>query len=151
MRSIAGSYRKVRSTDTANGWFNYVALCPCSDSEVLVKVGISTIPYDRLYTIHSNSPYPVELAYFNMAGTKKRALAIERGILNAFAEFKTRGEWLKLDSSPVTKKRFANLCADTIKAVTKVPPDWRKATGSQIREAGLMKLGNAFGLAPPGS
>lgn len=141
------SYRvrapRVRSSDY-DGWFIYVALCPSGDDEVLIKVGISTIPYDRLIAVHYNSPYPVELAYFSPVWTKKKALAVERAILGEFSERKTRGEWLKMDKSPETKKEFAKKCRMAIRLQTGKDPKWKKATGDQLRIAMNTKLGDRF-------
>lgn len=134
---------RVRSSDY-DGWFIYVAMCPSSDDEVLIKVGISTVPYDRLFAIHCNSPYPVELAYFSPVWTKKKALAVERAILGEFKERRTRGEWLKMDTSADTKKEFSRKVRKAIRIHTGDDPDWRKANGEQIRLAGKTKLGEKF-------
>lgn len=143
-------YRKVRSyrSEDLSGFFVYTAFCPVNDQEVLVKVGISSIPYDRLATIYCNSPYPVVLAFFCQIGRKKTALSVERAILNSFSEFKTRGEWLKLSTDAATKKTFSTVCNHVVFTHIHAKAEWVKATGDQIRIAMSTKLGETFTKGP---
>lgn len=139
---------RLRSSDFADGWFVYVALCPIDDGEVFVKIGISTVPYTRIYTVSCNCPYPVEMAFFTYAGRKKKALAIERNILNTFEENRTRGEWLRMDTKQETKRNFAKAIQLIILNQTGSLPAWRKATGIQIRDAASVKMGERLGRKP---
>lgn len=134
-----------RMTEYSDGWFVYTAFCPLDDAEVFIKVGVSTVPYTRLFSIHSNSPYPVELAFFTYAGTKKRALAIERGILTEFKAHKTRGEWLRMDTRRETKRAFALACEKLVVNQTGALPEWKRATGGQILAYAGLKLGERVG------
>lgn len=136
--------RRMRSGHEFDAWFVYAALCPTGHDDVLIKFGISTVPYDRLYAINCNSPYPIDLAFFCMAGRKRVALSIEREVLTEFSEFKTRGEWLRLRNDQETRGRFASAVRTTFFELTGRAPEWRKATGQQIREAGNAKLGEHF-------
>lgn len=116
-----------------DAYFVYTAFAPMGEDEVLVKVGISTVPYERLVTIYCNCPFPVEMAAFVMVGRKKAALKVEREILAHYAESSTRGEWLRLPLTQEAKRDFASVSSRTVRSVTKQDVKWQRVTGSQIR------------------
>lgn len=116
-----------------DSYFVYTAYAPMDEAQVLVKVGISTIPYQRFVAIHCNSPFPIELGAFTLVGRKKQALAAERRILAEFSEYKTRGEWLCLPMKAEVKQHFALMTKAIIADVTGKPVKWKRATGDQIR------------------
>lgn len=122
--------RKVRPINEA--FFIYTAFCPVNRDEVLIKVGISTIPYQRLVDVHCNSPYPIELACFAPAGDRGRARRIEKTILAQFAEFKTRGEWIKLSTDAEMKKRFSDSCNAVVKLNNGTAPKWIRIDRAQL-------------------
>lgn len=131
---IADDRRPGESKNMAwAGWFLYTAYAPLDSETVLVKVGISSIPYQRLASIYCNCPFPISYAAFTAVGSKRDALAAERAILQSFAEHKTRGEWLKLGCDEATKKRFAAVTATTVTAITKKPVEWRRVKPEQIK------------------
>lgn len=121
---------RARRTDT---WFVYQAFAEMPSNHVLVKVGISTKPFERLMAIYCNSPFLIELACFAPAGGKKRALGIESRTLSEFRGYATRGEWLMLPTTADVKRSFAERSSTIFKAVTGSPPPWRRVTGDQIR------------------
>ncbi len=116
-----------------DAWFVYTAYAPMDDSEVLVKVGISTIPYTRFVTIHCNSPFPIEMAAFTSVGRKGDATSAERQILEAYKDQKTRGEWLRLPLTAESKKGFATMAKNIIESVTGKPVKWQRVTNAQLR------------------
>lgn len=124
-----------------DSYFLYTAYAPMSESETLVKVGISTIPYQRLVAIYCNTPFPIELASFALMGRKRNALRAERAILSQFEEFKTRGEWLKLPSTKEMRERFASSSRVVVEQITGKPVKWQRASSDQIRAymAGRLK------------
>jgi hypothetical protein len=129
--------RKIYGTDgyrrnEADAWFVYTAFADLDDGYVIVKVGISTKPYERLVNVHSNSPFGVDLAAFAVVGSKRRALACERRILEEFAQYKTRGEWLKLPRNAETKAKFAECVRLVVKGQTGADFKWRRVTREQI-------------------
>lgn len=127
-----------------DSYFLYTAYAPMSDDEVLVKVGISTIPYQRLVAIYCNTPFPVELAAFTVMGRKRNALRAERVILEQFAEHKTRGEWLKLKSDQETRQRFATAARKVVEQITGKPVQWQRVSSSQIRAYMSGKMRDKF-------
>lgn len=121
-----------RRRDEADTWFVYTAFADMDDQHVIVKVGISTKPFERLVAVHSNSPFGVDLAAFAVVGSKRRALACERRILEEFADHKTRGEWLKLPRDEMTRKRFAETARAVVRGQIGADFQWRRVTREQI-------------------
>ena len=132
--------KRARSSDTAIGWFVYFALFDLNEQDALIKVGISSIPYERLYGVYVNCPFIMEVAYFCPVGSKRKALSIEKSVLREFSDFKTRGEWLKMPKDAEVKKAFSHMLKYFIKGNTGADPEWRKATGEQILLAGNEKF-----------
>lgn len=132
--------KRLRSSDTAIGWFVYFAMFDLNEKHALIKVGISSIPYERLYGVYINCPFTMDIAYFCPVGSKRRALSIEKSVLKEFSDFQTRGEWLKMPKHPEVKKAFSHMLHYFIKGNTGVDPVWKKATGEQIRLAGNEKF-----------
>jgi len=127
-----------------DSWFLYTAYATLSDEQTLIKVGISTIPYQRLVAIHCNSPFPVDLAAFALMGRKKSALRAERIILAQFAKYKTRGEWLLVPTTTEIKREFAEASRSVVEQVTGKPVKWQKATGAQIKAYMSSKMKDHF-------
>ncbi len=115
-------------------YFVYTAFCPAHEGHVLVKVGISKKPYDRIVSIHGCSPYPVELAAFCMIGDRRNATAFEQRMLDAYQDRTTRGEWIDCEDTEEGRKRFARTCAETIQGIIKKKPEWKTITNEQLRE-----------------
>jgi hypothetical protein len=112
-------------------------------NEVLVKVGISRTPMNRLMAIHHNSPFRVELAAFAPAGWKRTAQLAEKRILACFREYRTRGEWLMLPCTPDMKAQFAKKARVILGDVTGAPVTWTRVTNQQIAELAIAKLNKA--------
>lgn len=129
----------------AGAYFVYTAFAPVIDpagarNGVLVKVGISSVPFERMIPLHCNSPFPVELAAFALVGRKKTALRVESRILQHFREYKTRGEWLWLPDTEEVKGEFSLRTRAFIADATGKPVTWRRITGKQIVEAMTNRL-----------
>lgn len=115
-----------------DSWFVYTAYARL-DADVLIKVGVSTVPYERFVTIYCNCPFPIEFAAFTSVGKKRDALSAERQILEAFESHKTRGEWLRIPHTAEMKKQFARDSGKIIASVTGRPVKWQRANGAQIK------------------
>lgn len=113
------------------GWFVYTAICPAYADRVLIKVGITGHPYNRLAQIHNNSPYPIEIAAFVPVGSKETALRVEREILAEFPDRLTRGEWIDLPAS--SGAQFRDSATQAFMRRMGTPPKWTKVSGEQIR------------------
>lgn len=116
-------------------WFVYTAYAPMDESEVLIKVGISTVPFTRFGALYCNSPFPLEYAAFTPVGRKGKALTVERRVLANFAQYKTRGEWIRLPMTAEMKNEFAAKTRAVVTFVTGKPVEWTRVSAAQIRAA----------------
>lgn len=120
---------KLNSMDM---WSVYTAFAPMDDGRVLVKVGISVVPHNRVVQLYCNCPFPIVRAAFIQAGRKKKALAIERGILDTFVDKKTRGEWLVFPDDAQERKLFAERSRAIVEGQTGMPCKWTHISKAQI-------------------
>lgn len=124
-----GFTRKLES------WCLYAAFTVPAEGKALVKVGISQLPFARIYQVHQGSGYPVQAALWVHAGTKRQGLTIERVIRARLAEYRTRGEWYEFDmTSPEHKEQFHSVCKVAYMRATGRKLEWRKTDMDQVRE-----------------
>ena len=83
----------VAAQDVIHSVFLYAAFT----GKGLVKVGISRVPYERVATIHMNSPYPIKAAMWAWVGDLNAGRAIERDLKALWKSRNTRGEWYEFD------------------------------------------------------
>ncbi len=137
------SARFVADRILADTCFLYTAFAPMvlfkhdrseiRDAEkVLVKVGISSIPMQRLHQIQCGSPFHIEIAAFAPAGYRETARKIETRILRRFRAYKTRGEWLMLPNTPEMRKDFALDARGAIHDITGRPVEWRRVSRKEL-------------------
>lgn len=108
-------------------WALYVAFAPMDSRMTLVKVGISQNPFDRVYSVHCGSPFPVKRALWQYVGNKSAAHRAEKCALSCMAEKKTRGEWLLFQmDNPEDKELFHDSMRRSIRRATGKPPEWKE-------------------------
>lgn len=127
-----GSDGRLRQLDDV--YFVYTAFCPASDGLVLVKVGMSLTPYNRLLSIDMGSPYPIELAAFCRVGQKSSAAAFEKRMLEAYPDRQTRGEWIDVEDTEEARKHFAKTSGSILRSILKRKPEWKTVNSEQLRE-----------------
>jgi len=122
------------------GWSLYAALTEMPSGDGLVKIGISTSPLQRLYSVHCGSPFPVGMAVWAYVGTKSQAMRAENRLKRRFAERQTRGEWFTFDfSSPADKEEFHSACRAAYAKATGRLLEWRKVSLEQMQIASSLK------------
>lgn len=143
------SVKYIESRLSSDAHFLYTAFAPvqvnCRDIEkrseaaqVLVKVGISTVPMNRLVAIHCASPFRVAYAAFTpLLKAKRAAERVETRVLRAFRAYRTRGEWLLLPNTSEMKAEFSLKSKAIIADMTGRPTVWTRVSGQEI--AGLVR------------
>ncbi len=126
-------------------WYIYTAYAPFEDGRVLVKVGISSSPHERVVSIYCSSPFTVKYAAFTSVGSAKKVRKLEAKILKEFSAYSTRGEWLLLPSDEATKKMFAERTRKLTEETTKESVNWTRFTEEQIKEVMKVKLSGRDG------
>lgn len=135
------NYSRTRGkTIPADWWYVYTAYAPFDDGRTLVKVGISSVPHERMVAIYCSCPFPVRMAAWVPVGKKGVARRIENRILKEFEKFSTRGEWLLLPNDPEFKQRFAVQTRDLVAGLTRRSVAWTRFSESQIREVMAVKI-----------
>lgn len=118
-----------------DGFCIYAAFAPIDDNFAYIKVGISTTPLARIYTIHCNNAEPIDAALWAHVGSKAAALSVEKRIHRQLAAYKTRGEWLRMKlDDPQQKQIFHATCRASFALATGRKIEWRKVTIEQVRK-----------------
>lgn len=125
-------------------YFLYLAFAPAPKDLVVVKVGISQKPLERVVGVHQNCPFAVEFAAYTPVGPKSRARKVEAAILRTFQTVETRGEWLVIEDTPENRKNFAAGCVALIRERTKIPVTWARINGDRIMAESVAKAKTAF-------
>ena len=100
---------------------------------ILVKVGISTVPMNRIHAVHLNCPFRVAYAAFTpLYSAKQKAERIESEILEDLRQYKTRGEWLMLPNTDQVRQEFSRRVRIVIERSIGKPVEWRRVTGGEI-------------------
>jgi hypothetical protein len=129
-------------------YFLYLAFAPGPKGTVVIKVGISQKPLERVVEVHYGSPFPIEFAAYTPVGPKSRARKVETAIISGFQTNETRGEWLIMDDTPENRTDFARACLTLVRQRTKIPVTWAKLSGETIAAESVRKTRKAYGLAP---
>lgn len=87
--------REARAYDKQFGTF-HVYLMRMENTD-LFKIGLSINPDRRRQDLEQNSPLNIKLIAEIRCGDYKRAKELEEQLLDATDDYKTKGEWVKLD------------------------------------------------------
>lgn len=120
-------------------YFLYLAFAPAPKGLVVVKVGISQKPLDRMVGVHQGSPFPIQFAAYTPVGPKSRARKVESAIISRFQTPETRGEWLVMEDTPETRKAFASGCLALVRERTRIPVTWARLSGEEIAKESAAK------------
>jgi hypothetical protein len=129
----------------AESFFLYTAFAPVQantrdqerqkevPAQILVKVGISTVPMNRIVAVHMNSPFRVAYAAFTpLLCAKRKAEKTESAILMHFRQYRTRGEWLLMPNTKESKEEFAYRSRIIIARDTGRPVEWRRVSADEL-------------------
>lgn len=119
-------------------WAIYAAFAD-GDEEGLVKIGVSTEPIGRAYSINSANAQPLRWLLWCWVGGKKRAFKLEYELHKTFADRRTRGEWFRFNYADQSDK--ATFHAESKKlyfALTGRFLNWTNASPEQIKSYGSL-------------
>ena len=124
-----------------NSWSIYAIFCMENDASAYVKIGISSIVYDRIIALRTGLIFPVGVVLHCAIGDRGLTQHIETKIHQAFCERKTRGEWFKFDlSSPSDKKEFHTVTKQIVNTLSPRGLSWKKITPDQINAYETLRL-----------
>jgi hypothetical protein len=115
------------------GWHLYAAFFFSPQQQAYVKVGISSIPYQRISALLTACPFRFAQAIFTPMGERRSAAKAESAVHDLLEPFGTRGEWFAMNLSDAAHKdAFHRAMRLAIGAETGRPPNWRQITPEQL-------------------
>lgn len=128
-------YDRAGALRQAEQWALYNFMAVDGLGHVLVKIGISSLVFERVTTLRTACPYEMNLTRYDLVGTRSVAARIERAMHVALASKHTSGEWFRFKLKDADDKRLLDTVQyQTFLDVVRRPPSWRKITRSQLAE-----------------
>jgi hypothetical protein len=125
-----------------SSWSIYAIFCMENNSSAFVKIGISSIVYDRVLALQAGMIFPVGVVLHCATGNRIVTQEIETKIHHAFCERKTQGEWFKFDlSNPADKAEFHRVTKMVVERYSPTTLVWKKITPDQIMAYQSLKIG----------
>lgn len=117
-------------------WRVYALFCLRDDTHALVKIGISSIVYDRIASLLPGLPYPITEVRHIAVGDRRDAANFESALHRFFKTRRTRGEWFEFNIKDASDKMLFNSAFASVWA-TLMPPyaglmKWERITAAQI-------------------
>lgn len=125
-----------RRLDNAfGGWSFYVFYAQPFRECRFVKVGVSTLAFERLVQVRQGCPFEMERARTAYIGVKSVAHRLESEVKTAMRPYRTRGEWFAFDAADSTAE---TLLADAIRTAYAAsfyePIVWNEVTVEAIKQ-----------------
>lgn len=115
-------------------WRLYALFSMRSKTEALVKIGVSSIIYDRIAALQCGVPYPLGVVLHAPVGEKGITMSAEKMIHRLFKKRNTRGEWFEFDmTSPEDKAEFHRVTKQVYERYAEKKLKWDKITPEQLR------------------
>lgn len=124
-------------------WRVYALFCMRDAEHALVKIGISSIVYDRMVSLLPGLPYPITEVRHIAVGDRRDAANFEASLHRFFKTKRTRGEWFEFNVKDAKDKMLFNSAFASVWAA--VMPlhsglmKWERITGAQIRAYRAMR------------
>lgn len=114
-----------------NAYFLYAAMT----ADGVVKVGISSVPCERVAHIHANSPFPIKAVMWTWVGSAFNARSIEKRLKELWRKRNTRGEWFRFDfNDPDEVSLFYMTITAVVEAQTGKPAEWKQYTEAEVKQ-----------------
>lgn len=110
-------------------WNIYIIACESSEQEFVVKIGVSSTPYERYGQLLPGIPFDSIMKYA-LVGFKSKTYKLESTLHKIFAGHHTRGEWFKF--SMADKEEFHKTLMAAYTAVTKLPIQWKRILPEEV-------------------
>lgn len=118
---------------TYEAWRLYALFCMRTPSDAVVKIGVSSIVYQRMLSLKTGMPYPMGVCLHASVGDRSQAARFEAALHRAFADRNTRGEWFEFNlADPVDKFAFHNTMNAVFRSMFVGELKWDKITPEQL-------------------
>lgn len=110
-------------------WRIYAIVCETSEKEFVVKIGVTSTPYERYQTLLVGIPHKSVMLHA-LVGTKKKTYGLEAKLHQIFKERNMRGEWFRF--SLEDKEQFHRIMKIEYLAATKKQLAWERIYPEQV-------------------
>lgn len=110
-------------------WRIYAIVCESSEQDFVVKIGVTSTPYERYMQLLCGIPFQSVMLHA-MVGLKRRAYGLETQLHRLFSDRHMRGEWFKFGLQD--KESFHETMKKAYLALTKEPLKWETITPEQV-------------------
>lgn len=121
-------------------WRIYALFCMRTPTDAVVKIGASSIVYDRLLSLQAGLPFRIGVCLHAPVGERGHTMEVEAALHKAFKERNTRGEWFEFDlADPTAKSEFHDTTKAIYERMVGNPLKWDKITAEQLSAFAAMK------------
>ena len=110
-------------------WRIYAIVCESSEQDFVVKIGVTSTPYERYQQLLCGIPFESVMLHA-VVGYKNRAYGLETQLHRLFADRHMRGEWFRFKLED--KEAFHETMRKAYLALTKGPLRWSQITPEQV-------------------
>lgn len=121
-------------------WRIYALFCMRTPTEAVVKIGCSSIVYDRMVALQAGLPFRIGVCLHAPVGERGLTMHMERKIHKAFQHRNTRGEWFEFDmGDPEAKAEFHYVTKTVYQTLLGKPLKWDRISQEQISAFATLK------------
>lgn len=118
------------------GMVVYVLITEASDKYTYFKIGITSDLVGRIQAVQTGCPYVIEDCIYYKCATRAQALQIERQMHRELSQYKTRGEWVRMDVKNLEHKRDFNSALERVLTENKsLPWKWKRISIKKLMSA----------------
>lgn len=115
-------------------WSIYALFCEISKEEAIVKIGMTSIIYDRLLALQAGISFPLSMCLHAPVGARGLTAQLEARLHRAFKNRNTRGEWFIFNTANANdKKEFHETTKRLYERYVEQELAWKKITADQLR------------------
>lgn len=114
-------------------WRIYALFCMRTPTDAVVKIGCSSIVYDRMVALQAGLPFRIGVCLHAPVGERGKTMHLESKLHKAFKHRNTRGEWFQFDmANPADKKEFHDTTKDLYLRYVGEQLKWDRISQAQI-------------------
>lgn len=121
-------------------WRIYALFCMRTPTDAVVKIGCSSIVYDRLLALQAGLPFRIGVCLHAPVGERGKTMHLQNKLHKAFKHRNTRGEWFEFNmADPVAKEEFHAVTKAIYLAYTGNDLKWDRISKEQLTTFATLK------------
>lgn len=114
-------------------WRIYALFCMRTPTDAHVKIGVSSIVYDRLLALRAGLPFRIGVCLHATVGERGLTMVVEHALHKAFKRRNTRGEWFEFDLAKAEdKEEFHSTTKAIYTRYTNTELKWDRISAEQL-------------------